>query len=273
MRVGSRVFPIGVLILIFGWTLTAAGQSSPLGQIYDTGGWRSESVAVADVNGDGKPDLLIASTCPEGQNCGPTAGIVSVLLGNGDGTFQAVKTFSTGGEGADSIAVADFNGDGKLDVAVANLSGASTGNVGVLLGNGDGTFAPVVTYDIANYAAPVLTLFDMNGDGKLDIVVGTYAYNGAGAFNVLLGNGDGTFQAASPHYTGYEYTYSLAIGDVNGDGTPDIFALTGTGAIVLNPTCPFVNAPPECVNRNYEYGQGIYQNDYPSSNPQGDRTR
>src|SRR5208282_1563469 len=98
-----------------------------------------------DMNGDGKPDLVVA-------NCGPNEqvqcytgvnGVIGVLLGNGDGTFQTAITSDPGGTITESLAVADVNGDGKLDVVVANACSTldpCEGSVGVLLGNGDGTF-------------------------------------------------------------------------------------------------------------------------------------
>ncbi len=85
---------------------------------YNSGGYEDFSVAVADVNGDGKPDLVVANYCASSSNC--SNGTVSVLLGNGDGTFQAPVSYNSGGEEAYSVAVADVNGDGKPDLLVAN---------------------------------------------------------------------------------------------------------------------------------------------------------
>jgi len=102
------------------------------------------SLAVSDVNGDGKPDLLVVNGCATTSNC-PT-GTVGVLLGNGDGTFQTSLDFSSGGYYPISIAVADVNGDGKPDILAANPCSTSNcplgaaGPVAVLVGNGDGTF-------------------------------------------------------------------------------------------------------------------------------------
>ena len=84
---------------------------------YGSGGYGAKSVAVADVNGDGKPDLLVANQCTNDNNC---TGVLGVLLGNGDGTFQTVVPYGTGGQGAYFVAVADVNGDGKPDLLVAN---------------------------------------------------------------------------------------------------------------------------------------------------------
>jgi len=172
----------------------------------------ASSVAVADLNGDGKPDLVVANY---------SSSTVGVLLGNGDGTFQAVVTYDTGKYGADSVAIADVNGDGKPDLLVANscYPYCGPGAVSVLLGNGDGTFQAAVTYDSGGYFATSVAVADVNGDGKPDLLVANWDSNNVG---VLLGNGDGTFQTAVSYSSGGLYPYSVAVADVNGDGRPDI---------------------------------------------------
>jgi hypothetical protein len=116
--------------------------------VYGSGGDQALSVAVADVNGDGKPDLLVTNSCVSSSNC--ANGTVSVLLGNSDGTFHAAVTYDSGGNGGGSVAVADVNGDGRPDLVVANNCASSgscaNGTVSVLLGNGDGTFQTAVVY-------------------------------------------------------------------------------------------------------------------------------
>ena len=194
---------------------------------YDSGGYNAFSVAVADVNGDGKPDLVLANVCAS-SNC-TNGGVVGVLLGNGDGTFQAAISYSSGGHDAYSVAVEDVNGDGKPDLLVANYCADSNcltdGSVAVLLGNGDGTFQPVVTYDSGGFSAESVAVADVNGDGKPDLfVANTCVTDGAfncvdGSVGVLLGNGDGTFQAAVSYGTGAS---SVAVRDVNWDGKPDV---------------------------------------------------
>ena len=136
-----------------------------------SGGLSALSVAVADVNGDGKPDVVVANQCGT-DTC--TSSNVGVLLGNGDGTFQAATSPDSGGLFADWIAIADVNRDGKPDVIVANSSTSSTddlGNVGVLLGNGNGTFQNAVAYPSGAYGAASVAVADVNGDGLLDLVV------------------------------------------------------------------------------------------------------
>ena len=117
------------------------------------------------------------------------SGTVSVLLGNGDGTFQAQQTFATGYAPV-SLALGDVNGDGKPDLAVAN---DYSGTVSVLLGNGDGTFQGQTQQTFATGGSPEsVALADLTGDGKSDLVVANDADNNV---SVLLGNGNGTFQA------------------------------------------------------------------------------
>jgi hypothetical protein len=194
---------------------------------YPSGEGSPYSVAVADVNGDGKPDLLVANFCD--NNC--STGSVSVLLGDGDGTFQPPVTYGSGGYGASSVAVADVNGDGKPDLVVTNWCPSSCsgpqwgeGMVGVLLGNGDGTFQAAVPYDSGGGLAFSVAIADMNGDGKLDLVVGNFFLT----VSVLLGNGDGTFQPAMAYDVWMNggadigNNVSVAVADVNGDGKPDV---------------------------------------------------
>ena len=169
------------------------------------------SVAVGDFNGDGKPDLTVANQ---------DADTVSVLLGNGDGSFQAPRTFAVGSVPF-SVAVGDFNGDGKPDLTVANENVAT---VSVLLGNGDGSFQAQRTFAVGSTPISV-AVGDFNGDGKPDLTV---ANDGANTVSVLLGNGDGSFQAQRTFAVGTA-PLSVAVGDFDRDGMPDLVTANSAG--------------------------------------------
>lgn len=183
---------------------------------YDSGGSFAYSIAVGDLNGDGKPDLVVANGCVNigGFNCS-AEGLVGVLIGNGDGTFQAVHTYPSGGFAFfnSNVAIADVNGDGKPDLVVMNGCSSACdainppqGSVGILLGNGDGTFNFAATYASGGHFATSLTIADLNGDGKLDVVVANWCADNIfvncgtkAPIGVLLGNGDGTFQPTTTY--------------------------------------------------------------------------
>ena len=200
---------------------------------YPSGGPEAWAVAIADVNRDGKPDLLVVNGCETQALCS-IEGALSVLLGNGDGTFQSAVEYASGGSYPYALAVEDLNGDGTFDVVAANhcVSVACIPNgaaPGVLLGNGDGTFKTAVTYGAGTDGEtenPAVAVADVNGDSRLDLLatvetVGGDGGNG-GSVAVLLGNGDGTFQTAGTYDAGSYFTVGLAAADVNGDGRPDL---------------------------------------------------
>jgi FG-GAP-like repeat len=180
------------------------------------------AIAVGDFNGDGRLDVVVANNGinPAG---GWLAGTVSVLLGNGDGTFQQHVDYATGDD-PESVAVGDFNGDHVLDLAVATRSDSA---MSVLLGNGDGTFQPHVDY-AAGYPTAV-AIADFNRDGKADLAVAG-AFNG-GVVGILEGNGDGTFQPAVGYLPAVGRGWSVASGDFNGDGKVDL-VVSGYGVPV-----------------------------------------
>src|SRR5579859_4272570 len=189
-------------------------------------GIASRGLAVGDFNGDGKQDLAVANVSSDD---------VSVLLGNGDGTFQpAISVPAQGGtvnvsdSGPSLVAVGDFNGDGKQDMAVLF---PQSDEVGVLLGNGDGTFQPLVVYAVDQNPHWV-AVADFNGDGKLDLVT---ANTRAGDLSVLLGNGDGTFRPAVNLPAGQRPTRGV-VGDFNRDGKLDLAIIStsfGTVNVML----------------------------------------
>jgi len=196
---------------------------------YASGGYDADSVATGDLNGDGKLDLVVANLC-QSNNCNHgNNGTIRVLLGNGDGTFQAGHEYATGGFGSASVAIGDFNGDGKADVVVANQCSTSDcksgGSLSVLLGNGKGTLRAAQNYSSGAYTALSVAIADFNKDGNLDLAVANQCQDTScqnGAVSVLLGNGNGTFQPAQSFASAGYYTDSVAVGDFNGDGNPDL---------------------------------------------------
>ncbi len=171
------------------------------------------SIAVGDFNGDGKLDLAVGSAAVSLTN---PQSEVSILVNTGSGTFSAGSSFVVGPLGSVpiSIAAADFNNDGRLDLAVALND---TNGIVICQGNGDGTFA-VVTSIIVGNEPTWLTAADFNGDGKIDLIVDD---NPDDTVSVLLGNGDETFAIGASYPTGLHST-NLALADLNGDGKLDV---------------------------------------------------
>ena len=171
-----------------------------------TSGISLSGMAFADLNRDGKLDLVITGTSG-------TTGTIAVLLGNGNGSFHAPVLYVTG-TNPYAVTVADFNGDGKPDLAVSNR-GSNT--VSILMGNGDGTFAAAANY-VTAYSPEGLAVGDFNGDGKLDLAVVNDSSNNV---SIFLGRGDGTFDSATSFATVYRPA-SVAVADFNGDGWVDL---------------------------------------------------
>lgn len=218
-------------LLSFGPSTNFPVDANPLG------------VALADLNSDGNLDVVTA-------NYG--AGSVSVLLGNGNGTFQSVKSFAAGAF-ASTIAVGDFNGDHLPDLAVGHFDRSAT-TVSVLLGNGDGTFQAAVDYTVGSSPIWVIAA-DLNGDSILDLVA---ANNDSANISVLLGNSDGTFQAAQSTAVGSD-PIGLAAADLNGDKIPDLVV---------------ANSGPDTVSILFGNGDGTFQAsvDYPVGRNTSDAT-
>lgn len=187
---------------------------------YNTaGGWSDSSIVNGDVDGDG--DLDIVSV---GNFSGYTDERLSVIFGNGDGTFgQVVSYWIGGGSGFSSMYLADLNGDNHLDII-----GKDWGmqNAVVYFGTGGGAFSAVQPL-ISATSISSLQVGDVNLDGRMDLVVGRSA--SGGYLETYLGNGDGTFRAPAS-FTGDGY-YSTLLDDVNGDGYLDLTGLDLDGVL------------------------------------------
>jgi len=166
-------------------------------------------VVAADFRGNGIVDLAAADE--DGQN-------VSILLGNGDGTFQSPVQYSTSPYGPRYIVVGDFNGDGIPDLL--------TGDGTLLIGNGDGTFQPPIQSVITTSGEIPLAVGDFNHDGNLDVAVLGPLPDNLG-LQILLGNGDGTFREGAQYAVG-EFANSITVGDFNGDHKLDLAVTNGT---------------------------------------------
>jgi hypothetical protein len=198
----------GVISNVAYFEITSPITSVSFNQSLYAAGAYPYSIAVGDFNGDGRLDLAVTNA---GDNT------VSILLGNGEGTFQPAVSYAVG-KTPQSIAVGDFNGDGKLDLAVPN---ANDNTVSILLGNGDGTFTAASGSPFSVGSGPLaIAAVDFNGDGNLDLAVANF---NDGTVSILLGNGKGSFTAASgsPVVVGPHPDY-VTVGDFNGDGKLDL---------------------------------------------------
>jgi hypothetical protein len=212
-------------------------------------------VAIGDLNGDGKSDLMTANNGSSGSGF-----TVSVLLGNGDGTFGVRTNFSTGVTPL-SLAIGDLNSDGNLDLVTAN---SLPSTLSVLPGNGDGTFGSKRDYGTG--IAPIsLAIGDLNGDGTLDLstAYGTYENSTVSA---LLGNGDGSFGVKADFGTGV-YPTSVAVGDLNGDGKLDLAtANNGSTNLGISTVSVLLGRGDGTFGLKTDFGTG----DYPKSVAIGD---
>ncbi len=182
-------------------------------QGYDVGGGPTNaplSVAVGDFNGAGWPDLAFANSYTND---------VGVLLNlcDGGGFFSATPTTYAAGTTPVAVVVGDFNGDGRLDLAVANAGTDQGGTVSLLLNQGDGGFAGQVSFAVGKMPS-ALAEGDLNGNGRLDLVVVNFSDR---TLSVLLNDGDGGFDAQTTYSVGNS-PQSVAVGDFNGDGRPDL---------------------------------------------------
>jgi hypothetical protein len=234
-----RVVAVAALLVLAG-TAGAAGAARQRGsqgpsfaraRAYPTA---AAAVAVGDLNGDAKADLVSAN--------GWSSRTVSVLINKGDGRFRTKREFGTG-RGPTSIAIGDLDGDGSGDIATAN-HGADT--VSVLLNNGDGRFQ--AKRDYATGPGPLrIRVADVSGDGKPDLVTGT-----GNGISVLLNAGDGSFQAKRDFGPGLALI-DLAIGDLNTDGSADLATATEDQGLFV-----FLNAGDGSFPAKRDYGTFFY---------------
>ena len=168
------------------------------------------NAVLADFNGDKILDMAVA-------NSNPGAATVSVLMGNGDGTFGPQTTYAVGNQPV-ALLAADFNGDHILDLAVANELGRGANQaLSILIGKGDGTFNPAVNYP-GGHAPRGIAIADFNNDGILDIAV---ANNDGNDVSIYIGNGDGSFQLPV-YYPAHTHPKAVTTGDFNNDGNQDL---------------------------------------------------
>jgi hypothetical protein len=242
------------------------------GQGFANSGFGTAEIAVADVNGDGKADVVVVNCASKSSAaCGDGDGAISVLLGNGDGSFQPAVSQNSGAPHIGTgIVLADLNGDGKPDLVITNnLCLSSTDcpgeEVGILLGNGDGTFKPTVGYPSGGWSNTGISVADLNGDGKPDLVVAgcgsSDCWVGNGVIGVLLGNGDGTFQLTGTYSTGGRLGDGITIADLNGDGQLDVVVANvidfSVGVLLGNGDGTFQPAITYPSGGNYTYSVAV----------------
>ncbi|HEV3275224.1 MAG TPA: alkaline phosphatase family protein [Terriglobia bacterium] len=179
-----------------------------------------DALAVGDFNGDGKLDLAVAN--------GNDSSMISILLGNGNGTFNPAPDSPFSADAAEPVWVgaADFNGDGSLDLVVASQKDST---LSVFLGKGDGTFEPTSVLPYGGAGPVSVAIGDFNGDGKLDLAQVNHTDNTVG---ILTGNGDGTFKVLSTHTATGNGPQSAVAADFNGDGNLDLAVTNQTDGTI-----------------------------------------
>jgi len=229
------------------------------------------SVAVGDMNHDGRLDLVVTAqvTFPTTGTGLSYHGYVDVLLGHGDGTFAPATATLLNVSSPQSVALADLTGKGNLDVATVSPTDAG---VCVLLGNGDGTLGAPTCFATGKGTAPDgLAVGDVNGDGKLDLVTPNYAGGVGGSVSVLMGNGDGSFQAPAiiplPAMSpgGYQQSdagLAISVGDLNGDGKLDLAVTASWSYSVYTGSGPYGKYYQDYSGRNVNvllgHGDGTF---------------
>ena len=223
---------------------------------------QTPDMAAADLDGDGNLDLVsgLGNLGLFGPDINDTGGVYSVLMGNGDGTFQgaptyaavaapnSVTTISAVNSASPAFAVGDFNGDGKPDILGASLTatgGSQLFSNGIRLLTGDGKGNFTAGKSITGGTPSIITAADMNGDKKLDAIFldGPNTPGFVSSIGVALGGGDGTFQTVKDYaIPGTGAVQDMVLGDFNGDGKPDVLITTaGAPSGAFSTTYLFLN--------------------------------
>jgi subtilisin family serine protease len=200
-------------------------------QTYFIGGFFPTAVALADLRGTGKLDIVVSTEFSASFN----GGGMDVLFNNGDGTFGPSQNYSTFESNSQGLAVGNFTGHGKRDVAVVNFNGTTSfGTVSVFLNNGNGTFGTFPRIFLAGAGSIGITAADLRGTGKDDIVVADFNNDAltSGGLTVMLNDGTGTNFGRTELSTGGSGTEAVAVGDLAGDGKQDIVAENSFGKSV-----------------------------------------
>jgi hypothetical protein len=231
---------------------------------YDPGAGPPHKIAIGDVNGDRRPDVVVATGLPwicvltdnadgtlnpaVSYVCGgnaPTsvaigdvtqddlpdvvtadeANTVCVLAGNAGGTLDTAICYPSGGTNPTWVAIGDMNGDGMPDVIVANNNPSAPGTIGVLAGNASGGLDAVVVYPSGGNGPVSIAVGDVTGDGRPDVIVANAA---SGMISVLAGNASGTLDAAVVYPSGGSSPVALAVADLNRDGRQDVVVANGS---------------------------------------------
>jgi FG-GAP-like repeat/FG-GAP repeat/PASTA domain len=235
VRPGAVFLACVCVALTLGLVASSAGSAPSFARArsYATGE-NPDSLAIGDLNGDGKPELATAN---EGEES------VYVLRNRGDGSFRVKRDYATGSDPV-SVAIGDLNGDGKPDLVSANIRD----RISVLLNKGDGSLQPKRDYATGRTPYSV-AIGDLNGDGKPDLAT---ANTNAKSVSVLLNRGDGSFQPKRDYSTGRS-PESVAIGDLNGDGKPELATANG----VANSVSVLRNRGDGSFRRKLDYYTGL----------------
>ena len=222
------------------------GTFDPAAHYPTASGAETSNLALGDLDGDGYLDVVATN---------PATGSVSLFMGLPDGTLGPARNVpvGTGNSAPFSAAIGDFDGDGKNDLAIAEMISRT---IVVRLGNGDGTLRPEVAFPVGGTPAYILIAYDVNLDGKLDLVC---ANRGSDDVSVLLGRGDGTFLDPIVSSTGAGTgPYSVAVADFNLDGVPDLVTanfMSGTASVLLGIGDGSFEAPLDAGTMgNFTYG-------------------